>query len=359
MIDLFKVESLPNRKSFTFGKMPYIQRRIEQNLDRALDFYHFGNKAVRSDHILATVINTANNIPLVPDVNRYIELMEEAAMAICSAKGIGTGASVPDLKYGGYFYGTTELYISTEFPEERTKKWYEAEPVKVVEHQRSDITFTLLDGKPNTMEPTFSVIGIDVPALMLMYKRFRQWNLKVEPDNPMSIPQFVYCWVLPGMIRSHNDLAFRNRILLSHNKEQPAKTLKPELGIIANSYTYVDNVTQEINERFAGVSLDWGQVLQNTPMLTTAYPNAFVVTRQAFYSYTKYGNLIRMLLSIGWIDYVSTLAGKSTIDINAKHIVKLNRMLLRYKNERWIRGGAKVLLDWIVERVEANITKAA
>lgn len=355
VIDLFKLTSLPKSKSFAFGKMPYIQRRADQNLERALDYYHLGSAAVKSNHILASLIHTANNIPKSMGRERYIELMEEASLAICGSLFIGTSASAPRLQYGGDFYGATEAYINATFPEERVRPWYEAEPVKVVEHQRTDITYTLLDGKPNTCEPTFSVIAIDLPALMLMYHSWRQWYMQINPDDPQSIPQFIHNWVLPGMIRSHNDLAFRNIIQHTADDRPLGKTIKPEIGIIANPIAFIPDVAQEIVERFRGITITWENSIQNIPMLTTDCPNAFILTRQAYYPYTKYGNLIRMLMSLGWMNLLATLGADGNNDVNTKSIFKLKRMLKRYRNERWVRGGLKVSVDRIVTDLESRI----
>lgn len=331
MINLFKNKLVAKRRSLVFPKMSYVQKRIDENTKRAIDYYRTSGETVRSNHPLVTLINTMN-VVWAGDKERFYDICDSVSPSVCNAIKIGSAIHSPKLINRGWFYGYEEVLISVELDRDSDKPWYELEPLKVFAHGRTDLTFTLLDGEPNTNEESFSVIGIDVAILMYMYICWRQYQLKIFPDNPQTTAQFVANWVLPNMIRSHNDVAWMNRLsrLLEGSYPKPVGTLKRTPFALSSSETFTQDVLTAMYSRFTEQSYEWADALMCIPL--PSGDTALTYAKMPYFAPTRLGKAMACLATMNYLELLGSCKPNPE---NSKHLVEFNRVFKRLFNENW------------------------
>jgi hypothetical protein len=331
VIKLFKTKLDANRRSLVFPKMSYVQKRINENTIRAIDYYRASGETVRSNHPLVTLINTMN-VVWSGDKERFFDICDSVSPSVCNALKIGGAIHSAKLARKGWFYGYEEVLLSVELDRTSNKPWYELEPLKVFSHGRTDITYTLLNGVPNTNEESFSVIGIDAAMLMYMFICWRQYQLKVYPDNPQTTGQFIANWVLPNMIRSHNDVAWLNRLsrILEGTYPKPADTLKRIPFSLSSSETFTHDVLTAMRDRFTEQSYEWADVLSSVPLPSGTTGLAYAQT--PYFAPTRLGKAMACLTTM---DYLILLGTCKPNPENSKHLVEFERVFKRLNNENW------------------------
>lgn len=331
MINLFKNKLVAKRRSLVFPKMSYVQKRLDENTKRAIDYYRTSGETVRSNHPLVTLINSMN-VVWSGDKQRFFDICDAVSPSVCNAIKIGGAIHSPKMTLGGWFYGYEEVLLSIELPRDKDVPWYELEPLKVFAHGRTDLTFTLLDGIPNTNEESFSVIGIDVALLMYMYTCWRQYQLKVFPDNPQTTGQFVANWILPNMIRSHNDVAWMNRLsrILEGTYPKPADTLKRTPFALSSSETFTHDILSAMKERFTEQSYEWADILMCVPL--PSGETALTYSKMPYFAPTRLGKAMACLTTM---DQLILLGACKPNPENSKHLVEFARVFKRLFNEKW------------------------
>jgi hypothetical protein len=95
--------------------------------------------------------------------------------------------------------------------------WQLATPVRLLTHAISDFGLALPNGDNNHFVRGLAVIYINIPMLFLQYRLFVEDQMRKKTqgndDAVISPKLFLYRYVLPGMMVSHLDHVFVNRII--------------------------------------------------------------------------------------------------------------------------------------------------
>lgn len=147
------------------------------------------------------------------------------------------------------------------------KNWKVLEPIKVLSHPHTDISYTILNGKcvnPTTGDAT---ISINLPMLLLQYQL---WLSSTPASAGYTMSDFVVAYPLANMIKSHADIAIFNRLVNAY-REIPNDSF-----IRSNPLALIDimpRIDPDINQ-FAAVLKrrpeDFVTILDNVPVLNAS-----------------------------------------------------------------------------------------
>lgn len=335
MIKLLEGPAGSVRKSSTNAYATRLFTFMHENEVNATRYYRNAKLTSKGNHILATLINSIL-VPVSMDAERYAVNVATQGNQIMRSLGIGTVTSPAKITQRGEFYGLPEILIGEAEEPRQYKTWHKYRPIKVMYHPRTDVTYTLLDGTPNTDEAGFAVIYINVSELMLMYKGWRLFTNRIYPDNPPTVPEFVQSWVLPSMMESHNAQAMLNRTkcdllgfaIPSENKRTPFKTPRND---------YLDKSYREwLISKLESMVPDWLSILQLTQM--TEIQNLESYCKIPDLVPTHHGKGMMLLASLSTLNYLlmasmnSAVSGVKANSVSSQQLIK---MLRRFGSERW------------------------
>jgi hypothetical protein len=218
MQQLFNSQSTIAHSILRYAEWNYIRAGLKRNLETVKQYYNTRIMAVKSNHLLCRIINTAD-VSHNLEIERYYDILDTKANAVSNVFLITSPVNKGKL-FDGVFYGqgTTEIIISSQEsfnPEVVFKDWKNAKPVTVLLHPRSDLNLLLPNGKATSNESGLAVISINIPMLLVQFRGFTTDQLYLNSETSIGlqgVAHFVHRYVLPGLLESHLDIALFNRI---------------------------------------------------------------------------------------------------------------------------------------------------
>lgn len=217
MQSLFRIGPENNAGSFELRQWAYVRDGLIRNVEKVESFYQTYPTVINSSHLLVRLIQSVNisrNLPF----DRYVANCNSRALQLSQVLKLTSALNKGQI-WDGEFYGpgTKEIIIAhdTLFPlYQAYDKWKELHPVTVLQHNQTDTSLLLPDGRMNTTDKGVAIIAINIPMLMAMYYCYNQEQDKIELNGGTrgTIVQFVVGYALSGMVRSHLDNVVLNRL---------------------------------------------------------------------------------------------------------------------------------------------------
>lgn len=217
MQSLFRLEDVSNTGSVELRQWRFAREGLLASVEKIEQFYQDYPIAVTASHILARLIiavNISRNLPF----DRYVANCSARSLNVAQALKITTGLSKGQM-WEGEFYGpgTNEILIGhdTYFPlQDAWDNWKSLQPVTVLTHSLSNTQLNIPDGRKNSLDKGLAVIAINIPMLMAQYYRFNQEQDEAELNGKprRTMYQFLHSYALTGMVRSHLDNVWLNRL---------------------------------------------------------------------------------------------------------------------------------------------------
>jgi hypothetical protein len=202
----------------------YIKENFNKNIEKMIAYHQFAQLPLRAGHILARLmvsINIPKNLPL----ERYYDNVETIAVEQASILGYAT-----PLKFGRLFTG---MFYDVESPEYIIavddyfdaeyihKNWRQARPVWPILHPKSDMNIQFCNAKHYSNEAGLSVLVVNVPMLMVMYRAFlKEVYARDYQGMRGNMYNFLGGFVIPNMMYQHMDICLMNRLILRHDPPQ-------------------------------------------------------------------------------------------------------------------------------------------
>lgn len=248
-----------------------LQRRLRSNVYTVINHCRESFYAVRSNHLLVTLLQTLGVPPTLP-VFEYHDRVVTRAPEAAKALGIGSALWRTDTVANGHFYGrgTEEVLIAVEerfslFNVEST--WRDLVPVKVLRHERTSLSINQLDGRESDAEYGLAVIQIDVVKLAHQYRCWYQEQLRAEVDFLQTPMQFVSQYPLPAMLMSHLDLAMFNRCY-ALSQGRPTEGFSSSWPFYLNDYSnQVDAYLRERLDTLKRSALDYSTLMSQLELV--------------------------------------------------------------------------------------------
>lgn len=269
MLSIFKNTVTPTDRRVAVPKVEYLKDRMEEGLARTLDYYHFTGRSVNSDHILVRLITSVTTSMKLP-MEQYLWEISDDAPSLAKTLGIGSYVHNAKIKAGTNFYGS-KCY---ELIQLRTgyfnygQPWETVEPIRVKVHPRTDLSMLPLDGRQVHDEDGLVVIGLDLEALMYMYRGWYE-SERNRQSEAMTTKQFVATRVIPSMLKSHLNVAWFNRLASKVNSYTVDDTLNISGVSLPPLTSLAKDAVDELYGRFTRGNYRLTDLLVGYPMLFT------------------------------------------------------------------------------------------
>jgi hypothetical protein len=218
MQTLFGIGRDTNPGIVSIPEWNYVRLGLIKNLDTTTGYYRRYPLFIDSAHFLIKLIYSAGIYRAMP-IDRYYAYLQNRAMGVAMANKMTTSISKGEI-FDGVFYGrgTKEVIIGTndEFDfYEAERNWEDLRPIRILHHPRSDLNLNVPDGTQNGYEEGAAVIEVNIPMLVIQYRKFRlieEQNSMLGGESPRSPMQFLFSYPLTNALYSHLDCAVFNRL---------------------------------------------------------------------------------------------------------------------------------------------------
>lgn len=342
-----------SRGGVALPQMRYVTERVGSNIDRLVDYYQNSGGFADSRHILIRALSNLTGIYTVPP-GYYADYLLDYYDNSCRAEGITTATSIGAIHRNGHFYGrgSDEVYIAVESfgnADLITRNWRNQQPVKVLRHPYMDMNLNLPDGKG--FIGGMAVFTIDFVVLGLMY---RAWRLE-EDRKPAGIRetlmQFIYQYVLPGMLRSQANVAMLNRIDAELNGLDTGLTVKKKIPVsLPTNDSYVNTVATQYVQWGLNGGRTFEQLIQSFPqpfghsVSKAVVADGIVRTRQSRWATT--------IAEIPLLALLLEFDSKTESSANVGDKVDIRRDLRIMKGERTFQG----IRGGVLDNIQAELT---
>lgn len=313
-----------------------IKDGLQNNLDMVHKHYYNRPHAVKSHHFLVRLLNNIG-VPYSLHLERFHNIVETKALSLSVGFKMTSPISKGSL-FNGIFFGegSAEVLIASDEsfnPYEADKNWKLLQPVKVISHPKSDLGYTLANGKKSGVETGISFIVINIPMLAVQFRAYMQQQLQrseIFDVNPQTVAQFVHMYVLPNMMESQVNQALFNRAYNIAFSAPMGEALKVHPFMLLNYGDRVDKVYKHLCNYLKGNERDMRTMLASFPCIGGNFESLMklpdlVPTRQYVW--------VEVLSRIKVIDFLTELSPSHCLARNASEMNEIARMLKFYQND--------------------------
>lgn len=286
---------------------PYSQsiRRIKEevlyNYSDIKEYYKQIAHYIPNDHILMVLVNKIKEYPgYNEDLYRVIE---RNLQSITTMLGITSHVNPGDI-HDKAFYTKQCTIVTCEY-----YNYYDIEnipyqdirPVRVLNHELYDSSLNLPDIHNHIKHNGISVVGIDIPALAVMYSKWFILNNKKTIEEQEKTSFFIGRYILPNMIPEQHDIAIRNRLIAMNNGiEVPInhKTVHNEVDYTRDLIIALNSIIMKINTNTKHYTID----LYKIPMVFSN--NMLESVSQNFTGLFIYSYWAVLLIYTDWLYFV-------------------------------------------------------
>lgn len=359
MFDLFSY--LPaERPRQLIPDWDYIKRYYnDTEIPKFINHYQENTYPTASNHLLVKIIQTAN-LPFAMDYDTYVEKARYAGRRISNGVGICHPTANGRMFHPGVFYNSRSYEVIIGHGErfnvdDAVKNWRELSPIRVLRHDFSDLSMARLNGNYPVLKDSVAVIAINLPMLLLQYRRFSEEEGKNAQGSIEPLSAFAGRYPITNALRSHLDWCVWNRWATYCRGEKFDK-------VSGNTHPFatidfgprMDRVWGKLGDTFFDRKPSFTDMLRVVPMLSvdTMYERVklpdIVQTR-----YVNWGLGVALLPVIGYLVDLNTQFANP---INEPYLNQIRRDLMRITHDNVFRQylPRKVYLD-IDEYVQTMI----
>lgn len=281
--------------------------RIAEDVNHVVDYYHTGAFHVKTDHILVRLL-AAMHTPLAYDLDHYYETASARALFVANSLEFTSAINVGRWFDGIFYRGSKELilaYCGLDQPAQLALDWKNLRPVKVLECPVSNMAYMLPNGHDHNSETGYAVIGIDIPALMVMYRCFtleQRAKADTAGTEHLNAYHFVGKYVLPNMLYSQTDLVLFNRLMNLHIGAPMGESSKRHPFHISDYTGWLDRGLKETVKRVSTLRMEYSNILEQVPRVFRDSPLKMpdiAETRQVWWAlFTTRFRAIQFLLNV-------------------------------------------------------------
>jgi hypothetical protein len=320
---------------------PYVKEGLRANVGQVIRYYRGNPQAVKGDHLLVRLIQTAA-MPLSMSYERYYANVDAISLDLSMPLKL-TSSLYKGQIWDGVFYGpgSDEIIIAhtDSFNIDKAyKDWQNVTPVRVLRHAKSDLYLNLPDGQHNTTESGTAVIAVNIPLLMCQYYAFRQSYMigAEEGMDTRSIMMFVHMYVLPNMLFSHLDQALFNRIQRLADLTPMGQTLRKHPFALIDYSQKLDQCYTAVLQNLRGQEKDLVGILQSVP--AAARKNMEEAMQVPDMAPTRQVMWALAVSRLPMLDFVLGQTHTTPQTKNQSEVNNLNHTFLRWKMGRIFEG---------------------
>ena len=363
MFDLFSYLTAERPRSL-IPDWDYIRRYYnDTEIPKFMKYYRSTLYPVPSNHLLVKMVQLAD-LPFVLDYETYIERARYKARNVCAGTNVCHPVVNGKLFQPGVFYNSRckEVIIGhgERFDVDKAvTDWESLEPIRVLRHDFSDLSLPRLNGDYPVYKDTFAVIAINIPMLLLQYRRYME-EMGIREDGEIDpISTFVGRYPITNALRSHLDWCVWNRWACFCRAEKTDRISKNVHPFVTLDFgPRMDGVWRKLGDTFFDRKPSFTDMLRIVPMVSknTMYERVklpdFVQTR-----YVNWGIGIALLPIIG---YLVDLNHQFENPINEPYLNQIRRDLMRVTHDNVFRqylpvAAYKAIEDYVDTMIKDKI----
>lgn len=273
MHTLFNERVSSDRGQNLFPEFTYVKRGMLQERDKVITFYRNQVFNVESSHLLVRLIQSMQ-LQTYDNYQRFVDTAKDQSARVSMSLRLTSPIYLGGLRSESIFYGPNvkEVLMATEEDfdvEAGAVEWRDLKPIRVLSHPFADIAMPLLKGHYPSTQKGITVIAINIPMLMLQYRR---WVEEVKYNSgdiaSRTIMQFVAMYPIPNMLYSHLDVAIFNRLAVIQRKETPVDIRNPHPFAVVDYSQRLDHILTGMTKSLENRAFTFDQILKNIPMLS-------------------------------------------------------------------------------------------
>lgn len=272
MFKIFENKYTENNGIIRPPEFNLVKRVYEYQLDNIIDYYSNSNKIVRNTHILVRLLNLFTP-SLDYSLDDFLNIAYARSPYIAKHFKFTSEINYGDFFTDMFYKGTGLIIYNEEYfnPYQVINDWKNIQAVRVLKHPVSSLKFLLPDAiRYPTVEKGFSVVTVNVPLLLLQYRKYLEDQL-LKPDGERGGAQsFIGRYVLPNMLYSHIDLCIYNRFNNNfYNIPNTNDEYTKHPFLIIDYSKRVDNVSEVLLKYITNKQLPYYSYLKLIPSIFT------------------------------------------------------------------------------------------
>lgn len=355
MINLLNNLSVRNKGTVKLPEWDYVRTGMTFNLNHANKYYRSGAFAVSSDHeLIKLIFGLTSSVDL--DLFEFYKRVDAKALTVAQQLGYTTTMSKGRLFNNVFFGGNSKEVIvvtdETFDPEEVTKNWMDARPIKILRHGFDKIDCFQLNGRlPSN---GISVFAINLPMLAVQYRAYRQWQKTyvTEDTGRNSIYHFCYAYPINNMMFEAADHAVFNRMIRINQGIETSDNATKHPFPVTNFTSRCDRLLLSINNTLNNSERDLMSIIKTIPLIELDDVSELLslpdVSESRQINWAMYLARIDMLLFL--------LSFPGVLKQNASEINELKYILKSYLNDGTIRSAMPNELYLKQKAVIENLT---
>lgn len=307
-----------------------IERALTDNVNKAVDYYQNIPSFINSNNLLIQFLSTLPVSFYLDDASFYNKV-KLIVMETATHHGMTTYRSTGKVFTNQFIGNHKEIFVATagEYrPDVIKANWRLMQPVRILRHDFSQLTYPLLRGQVGHNTPGISFYHVDVVLLAMQYREFRlteRTKTQITGQPEKSINQFIANYVISHLIPSFVDQVLVNKYRVNsgiplydiyYNQRTPFNTLDIE--------TRVDESIQRHVTLLRSMNKDIFTTLNTIPLINQDSVASFAVLPNTLISRSNAWALLYSKLPI--IELGLTLGGQSVKQRN-------NEWLARFRTE--------------------------
>ena len=345
MQTLFNQDHMLSRVVSQDSNWSYVKAGLQRNLQTICDYYSIRPFAVKSNHLIARIINSLG-VSHSQSTERFYDIVDAKALNIGMSFKLTSSIYRGEL-FDGVFYGPgckEIIYANNDYvnPFEVERNWKTQTPATVLCHPRSDLECLLPTGRHNTTEQGFAAISINIPVLALQFRAFakEQYERSLATGmSPLTVANFVHMYVLPGMMQSHLDHVLFNRAF-NHLMGLPmGVALKKHRFPIIDYSNKLNVVIKDTTKKLLTDERDYADMMRSFPCVSVK--SFYELMKLPHQAETRQIQLAELLTRLKVVDWLTTLSPSHGIRTNGAD----NNLVMKMFEKQNTEGGFKQFLD--------------
>lgn len=269
MLSLFNEDAFHRARIYNIPSEQVLKRKYANDYKKLHEYLLSRKFFLPNDHLLVKIMKTVN-VSFKRDLYDYVETVRDTVPDIEAMFKLVSplNFSLPNYKSSFYNNRCTEIVISIreDFDiSEAVEHWRNLEPVKVMAHPFTDLSYTPIVGKYVSSNASgLAYIYLDVPKLMFQYRMWVRDQLKAKKQVE-SVDKFLIDYPLFNMMKSHTDVAIFNRV---HNTllGLPSDGYNPKISLATLDNTkFAEAASKVFVAQIIKSPVRFDEIIQNMP----------------------------------------------------------------------------------------------
>lgn len=326
----YKPNSNVNYGTINSPLVPRIKNLVDDHLNYQLYLNSISSSYVPNTNILITLASVLD-IYLGRYVNTY-SVVQSNIQRICSELGI-TSSYTYGRVHTNQIYTKNCILLSTTYSDQIIiQDWKTITAIKCLNHNMFSMDIFIPPTQHSQLIDGLTVLGIDIPLFAYQLKKFTEYNNTLPIGEQESIGIFISKYVLPNIIHSYLDIAFRNRLKYVYSNTPVPNNMRHERSWALSYTDALENSVLNVLKMIMTTRTHYIRGLSEIPMVyNSTYLSAVPMEAGVLSNYSYW---VTFIIFVDWFYAIIDFITDEQVDSSniRKTLIKVNRLL----NSGWM-----------------------